>query len=615
MRRASHLALIVGLAAVVLADRAHAQPAQNGWVVLSVEEYRSLRTRAFPPAPPAMPPAVDVALTRIDYELRVDDTAVGRVVLTIDVLAKGWLRVPIPSGVMVRDARLDGRPVALVDATPPYVLLSRQGRTVLSLDIVVPVARGAGAESIALPASPAPVARVALTLPKTGFDVAAAGAFMAEHQESGAESRWTAYGRPNQAIVITWKRKVDDRRAAQPLRLRARITEIVALGEETAQVSASVRLEIVQGLAREIAVAVPQDVAVNQVTGAAVADWEAEGGTLRVSLLEPAGTDAVFLVAGEMRAARDGTIAIPFVRVPAAERETGGVGVDVLGASEIRGRSVQGLEPADVSELGELAAGRASPSMMAFRLTPLTGTQPRSLNVGVVRYTPQAVLVANIEEARYRLLATSEGRLLVEACYAVRNNQRSFLTVSLPAGATVWTATRAGRSVSPAVGGAGDVLLPLEKGRAGQDAPTFLVRIMYVQRRKAWPDRGPVRLELPAVDLPISRTGATVYYPPAFDVRPTPGTFHAQADPGAFAEAFRAADTSEVEAAAEEKDTVSAGLQALVDRFNNDAGGRAIAGVLPVIMPFPEFGPSIFLASELTAESRAPTIEFAVKRK
>ena len=56
-------------------------------------------------------------------------------------------------------------------------------------------------------------------------------------------------------------------------------------------------------------------------------------------------------------------------------------------------------------------------------------------------------------------------------------------------------------------------------------------------------------------------------------------------------------------------------LQALVDRFRNEAGGRTVVGSLPVHVTFPQFGPSIFLASELTAESNAPAIDLAFKRR
>jgi len=57
------------------------------------------------------------------------------------------------------------------------------------------------------------------------------------------------------------------------------------------------------------------------------------------------------------------------------------------------------------------------------------------------------------------------------------------------------------------------------------------------------------------------------------------------------------------------------GLQALVDRFRTEAGGRTVVGSLPVHVTFPAFGSLTFLASELTAESLAPSIEFAFRRR
>src|SRR6185503_19566725 len=164
---------------------------------------------------------------------------------------------------------------------------------------------------------------------------------------------------------------------------------------------------------REVTLALPAGLVVNHVNGATVGDWESAGAMLRVRLLEPVSTEVSFVVQGDMRAPRDGPVDVPLVRMPSAERESGGVAVDVVGAGEIAGRQARGLEPTDPSELGEAAAGRESPSMIAFRLKPLAGTEPRSLAVTVVRYTPQAVLVANVEEARYRALMSEDGRLLV----------------------------------------------------------------------------------------------------------------------------------------------------------------------------------------------------------
>jgi len=274
-------------------------------------------------------------------------------------------------------------------------------------------------------------------------------------------------------------------------------------------------------------------------------------------------------------------------------------------------------------------SGRESPSMIAFRLRPIAGGDPRGLSVTVVRYTPQAVLIANVEEARYRVLASEDGRVLVSARYAVRNNQRSFLKVALPPGASLWSAAVSGRPIRPGVAERDAVLLPLEKGRAGEDAPTFVVEIVYLQRTSDWGDKGLATLLLPALDLPISRTGLKVHYSPRFKLDAQPGMFRLEDDIGPFADALRPSPAlpspmaSPVAAPAPadaqnakrvNERAAAGGLQALVDRFQNEGGSRRVAGALPVAVTFPDFGRSLFLASELIAEGAAPSVDLSFRR-
>jgi len=632
MSRARHVVIALMVCACTAADARAQLPAPEGWVVLPVDEYRALRARANPDTPlPAAPP-VDATLTRVDYELRVDpstslgasgDVIAGRALLTIDVLREGWVKVAIPAGLMVRDARLDGQPLSLIEGPPAHVVLSKPGRAVLSLDISVPLATSAGTESITLPSSGAPMSRALLTLPRGGVELTVTGGFISDRSESPAESRWTALGRVNQPLTFSWKRKADDRRAEQALRFRARVTSVIGLGEEVSAMSAVVRAEVQQGMARELSLAIPAGMVINEVNGATVADWEVIGGLLRVRFLDPVTTEVSFVVQGEGRLPADGEVTVPLVRIPAAERETGGVAVSVLGAGEIEKHQMRGLEPADVSDFADVIAGRESPSMVAFRLRPIGGADPRGLNVVVKRYTPQAVLIANVEEARYRALIAEDGLLLVEAHYALRNNQRGFLKVTLPPGATIWSASVAGKPVRPGVAEGDAVLLALEKGRAGEDAPTFPVRITYLQSIERWIDKGPARLLLPALDLPISRTGVELYHSPRFRVALQPGSFRIESDPGVFAEALRGGrgsgaaagmSTDPVPVPALDVESKSSQFQILIDRYRNEGGGRTVAGSLPVDVTFPMLGPSLFLASELTAESQAPSIELTIRR-
>lgn len=601
-------------------------PLPDGWVVLPDDEYRALRQRANPSPPVPPTPAVAAALSRVDYDLRVEGESVtGRAQLTVDVLREGWTTVAIPSGLMARQAEIDGRPVALIPGADPQILLSRVGRSLVTLDVVLPLTTGPGTESIVVPQSPAPITRVALALPRSGVTLTTTDGFVSERTETSDESRWVAYGRPHQPLSLTWRRKVDDRRSERPLRVRARISQLIALGEELGQLSASLRVEVLQGLARELVLAIPPHVTVAQVDGPTVADWEATSGSLKVRFLEPVSTEVSFVVQGDVRTARQGSIAVPLVRLPSAERETGGVAIDVLGSGELGERQSRGMDPTDVSDLGDIVAGRESPSMAAFRFRPMAGSDGRALSISVVRYTPQAVLIANVEEARYRTLMSEDGRLLVEARYAIRNNQRAFLKVALPEGAALWSADVAGRPIRPGVADASGVLLPLEKGRAGEEAPTFIVSLMYLQRTRTWERAGSATLELPALDLPVSRTGVEFNYSPRFRVEPLPGTFRVEDNIGPTAEAFARPSgvdqeaTQMVPAVAPPPPPLAAsrpssGLQALVDRFKTDTGGRTSVGTLPVQVAFPHFGSSVFFAAELTPEAHAPALAFTFTR-
>jgi hypothetical protein len=50
--------------------------------------------------------------------------------------------------------------------------------------------------------------------------------------------------------------------------------------------------------------------------------------------------------------------------------------------------------------------------------------------------------------------------------------------------------------------------------------------------------------------------------------------------------------------------------QALLDKYRAKSSGGKVAGILPVGISFPVFGPSTFLVSELTAENQAPVADF-----
>ena len=61
-------------------------------------------------------------------------------------------------------------------------------------------------------------------------------------------------------------------------------------------------------------------------------------------------------------------------------------------------------------------------------------------------------------------------------------------------------------------------------------------------------------------------------------------------------------------------DAAAAGLQQLANQYRDQSGGRTVVGALPVHVTFPRFGPSLLLASELTAEGTTPSVDLLFRR-
>lgn len=691
--RVPSLALLLLIAPSSFAQQDASRPPGPGWVVIGLDEYKTLRAKAYPPEREPEPPPVEATLSRVDYDLHVNgEFASGRANLTIDVLKDGWVRVPIPAGLLVREARLDGKSVSLVSSLAGdapgkrgqlTAVLSHSGRSTLVLDVALPISANAGEESISLPPSVSGVTRATLDLPRQGVDIRLTGGLLSDRSETANANRWIVYATGSSPLTFSWRRKTEDRRAELPLRLRGNLTQILGLGEDSASLSAEVTLEITQGLAREVKLQVPPQITINQVLGASVADWESHAsdrsgekfGELTVTFLEPVDQSARFVITGETRLPRDGQIEIPLLKVLNAERLSGGAAIEVLGAGEIKDVKTQGFENADASDLGELVANRQSPSLAAFRLRAGDANQPRALTVTIARYDQQAVLLANIEEARYRVLLSKEGKTLVQARYAVRNNQRNFVKIALPAGATLWSASLSGQPVRPGQAPDGSLLLPLEKSKAGagaaDDPPEFAVEITYLTPGTSWTDKGKARIALPALDLPVSRTGLQVYYPPLFRVSSEPGIFHTETYTDPMSPVLLVEEDSQVALfkpahglvtgfgsgaggsaavganAAVSADAVAApptppppalpssgvaGLpingrnvfsaqtvspdstKTLVDKYRSSTAVGRATGVLPLSVNFPAFGPSVYLVSELTSENQSPTAELTYQQ-
>jgi len=205
--------------------------------------------------------------------------------------------------------------------------------------------------------------------------------------------------------------------------------------------------------------------------------------------------------------------------------------------------------------------------------------------------------------------------MLIQSRFAVRNNQRNFLKVSLPNGAVLWSASVAGRPIKPGRAPDGSLLLPLEKTRSGDDASAFVVEVSYLDHTTQWADRGRMRLSLVAVDLPISKSHLLLHHSPLFRLSAAAGTttsFRVAPYSPSELDVLKSSSVATVSSTA--PDYGSDVTQKLVSQMRDTPRKTTPARNLPVRVAFPHFGPSIFLISELTSENQTPVVELDFQR-
>ena len=176
----------------------------------------------------------------------------GQARLAIDVLKQGWASVQVPAGHAGArrahrrppDRARRGQPAARAHlARRPLDAHARRRRAArLRGGDRVDDAAGVGSA----------LSAVTLVVPRTGVDLAVSGGFIAE-QSRDAEPTAAGSSTATRAVRCRSLEAQGRRspRSALPLRTRARVTELVALGEDATQVTSSIQIDVTQGLARE----------------------------------------------------------------------------------------------------------------------------------------------------------------------------------------------------------------------------------------------------------------------------------------------------------------------------------------------------------------------------
>jgi hypothetical protein len=494
-------------------------PGGPGTVTISLKEYDRLVELASKKTnqPDGVP--LPFVLSHAMFKFRVENqTLTGAVEIDGALLEKGAVKTPLTSGLTVLEAKQSTHPLPLLqEGNSHAAILNGPGPFAVSLNVASALTIEAGRASFMLPVPLASSTILSLELPGSHANV---------HVEPGlVTSRTTVNGNtlveaalePGKLARVWWTtREIAAPVAQREIRFLSDVKQVVSVGDSQMRLTALCDLTVIQGEAAEFKLPLPAGYELTTASGNTLESSDVSGDTIILRVHDPARRTHQFLIAFE-RANQETRVEAPLLEFSGAQRETGEVLVEGIGAMELKATESGGLRRMDVREAGAITRSLSRfPLQAAFRYNRRAVDAPK-LQLDWTQFLDADVLSAVAERATVTTLTNVEGRSLTEVTLRVRNHAKAFMKVELPAGAQLFTAEVEGQRVKPVEGKDG-TRVPLL--RAGLDSSkAYTVSFVYLSSGARFAKSGSYDMGLPKLDIPVNLLSWEVSLPDRLEVK------------------------------------------------------------------------------------------------
>ncbi len=480
-------------------------------ITLSWNDFRNLVARMHVPPPVDPEPPAAAFLRSAEYRGRLERgilTLDGT--LTLEVLKRGWAKVPLGSQGTVIDFQGGG---ALLNRNGAGLEVLAQGPATYTLKTTVAFAATdhPGENRLALKLPDAPRNLIDLSYAADFRDVAVESGLA--YSTRGGRT-YVSLTNGAFAMKYTLPFQQAEEQAGEEIELEPRVQlstyQLLNLGDG---VLSGVLVHDYQVRVAKLAhfdIDLPDGIAIFDCVAPGLENWkilQRDGQRyLRVKLLAP--TDGGVRVVVYFEGAYDpdeGRVGVPRFPPLDVERESGFVAVAAEGA-EVELALSGNLLPADVSELPVDVRAYGGNLIGACKYSG----QPDAASVTVIEHEDAPVLTAIVESLNATAALLENGTEATWIDLAVKNNRKQFLRFTVPGeDVEVWSLLLDGEPAKPKRTG-NEILVPLPRGN-GEVAS----RISLVLLRKGSPVRsfGQLTPYLPSFDVPVSEALWTVYLP------------------------------------------------------------------------------------------------------
>ena len=493
--------------------------ASAGTVTLSLTEYNRLVEMSTRRPKLLEAPPLPFVLTRAVFKLRVENqTLVGTVSIDGTSLEKGPVKAPLTTGLLVLQADQSGNPLPLLlEGSNHAAILNGPGPFAVSLGVASALTIDAGRAAFMLPVPLAGSSLLSLELPGNHANVHIEPGIITKRDTVNGHTVIEASLEPGKAARVWWTtREIAAPVAQREVRFLSDIKSVVSVGDSQLRLTALCDVNVIQGEAAEFKVPIPAGYELTAASGSSLESSELSSGVLTLRVHDPAKRNHQFLIAIE-RAAGEPKAEPPLFAFEGAQRETGELLVEGIGAMELKAKESGGLRRMDVREANAITRSLSHfPLQAAFRYNRRAADAPK-LELEWQQFSDADVLSAVAERATVTTLTNVEGRSLTEVTLRIRNHSQPFVKVELPPGSQLFTAEVAGQTVKP-VEGADGIRVPLL--RAGMNASgAYTVSFVYLSTGSGFGKNGSYDMGLPRLDVPINLLTWEVSLPERLDVK------------------------------------------------------------------------------------------------
>ena len=562
-------------------------PGASGTVTLSLAEYDRLVDLASRKPKPEDAAPLPFVLTRAAFKLKlVNQTLVGTVEIDGSLLQDGNVKAPLTTGLTILEARRSGNPpgipLPLLQEGPAHAaILSGPGPFGVSLGIASGLTIDAGRASFVLPVPLASTSLLTLELPGNHANVRIEPGLVTSRTSANGNTIVEAALEPGKPARVWWTtREIAAPVAQREVRFLSDVKTVVSVGDSQVRLTAFGDVTVIQGEAAEFKMALPAGYDLTAASGTTLESHEVVNGTLMLRVHDSTKRSHQFLIAIE-RTNRDTKVEAPLLAFAGAQRETGELLVEGVGAMELVAKESGGLRRMDVREAAAITRSLTHfPLQAAFRYNRRASDAPK-LNLEWTQFPDASILSAVAERATVTTLTTVEGKSLTEVTLRVRNHAQPFVKIELPAGAQLLSTEVEGQRVKPVQGPDGSRVPLLRNGLDSSRA--YTVSFVYHNTGTRFSKNGKYDMGLPKLDIPINLLTWEVSLPDRLEVKQfagnaTPAEYLPAATQDMLATNFENFDDMDANVAVQNEIELSNLQPGQVGGIVTDQNGAVIAG-------------------------------------